>query len=69
MTVDKVIKKFQELRPTKQRGVRLYSTPKTDLIRMVQNAEGNSPCYKGDFAQSCGQVDCCWFKDCKDNRK
>ena len=68
MKVDEVIRKYKALKPTRKRGINVYNTPKADLIRMVQEAEGNSQCYKGDFSDSCGQVDCCWFKDCKSKR-
>lgn len=37
---------------------------KADLIRTVQQAEGNNACYGADFRQSCGQLDCCWREDC-----
>ena len=68
MVINEIIRKYQALQPKRKRGINLFRTPKADLIRMVQTAEGNSPCYRGDFAQSCGQVDCCWFKDCKSKR-
>jgi len=65
MKVEEVIKKYQALQPKRRRGINVYHTPKADLIRLVQTTEGNAPCYRGDFASSCGQTDCCWFKDCK----
>lgn len=64
MKVDQIIKKYQAIVPAKRKGINLYSMKKDDLIRLVQKTEGNSPCFKGDFAQSCGQTDCCWFADC-----
>lgn len=48
----------------KEMGVKIgRSTKKVDLIRRIQEEEGNSPCFqmKGD---SCDQTECCWRKDC-----
>ena len=70
MKVAKIIAKYKKLTPTRKRtrGINIYHMRKGDLVRMIQKEEGNTPCYKGDYAHSCGQVDCCWFKDCKSNR-
>jgi hypothetical protein len=39
------------------------SMDKTNLIRAIQKAEGNFPCFK--TAQgSCDQLGCCWREDC-----
>jgi len=40
------------------------SMNKKDLIRLVQEKEGNTPCFKTDV-QSCDQFDCCWRNDCQ----
>ena len=37
---------------------------KAELIRKIQQAEGNSPCFGADFRQNCSEVDCCWRGDC-----
>ena len=31
-----------------------------DLIRAIQLAEGNSPCYQSEIAPVCGIEDCLW---------
>ncbi|MFA4944959.1 MAG: hypothetical protein WC789_09700 [Lentisphaeria bacterium] len=36
---------------------------KVDVIRAIQVAEGNSPCFGKDGA-TCGQLACCWRSDC-----
>jgi hypothetical protein len=36
---------------------------KTDLIRLIQLKEGNTPCYKTAVAY-CDQKDCLWRSDC-----
>ena len=40
------------------------SMNKKQLIRCIQAAEGNAPCYKTDQL-ACGQYACCWRSDCK----
>lgn len=35
----------------------------TDLIRSIQTAEGNFPCF-GTAKDSCGQMSCSWRGDC-----
>jgi hypothetical protein len=45
-------------------GVKNYSRlTKFDLIRAVQVAEGNSPCYQQ--ISDCGEQDCLWREDCQ----
>ena len=36
---------------------------KTDLIRTIQTAEGNTPCY-GWSNGNCSNIDCCFMADC-----
>ena len=69
MKIDAIIRKYRTLVPNRKKGVNVYRMGKTDLIRLIQKTEGNSSCYKGDFATSCSQSDCCWFKECKNKRK
>ena len=69
MKVDSIIEKYQSMNPKRQRGVNVHKMKKTPLVRLVQTTEGNAPCFKSDISGVCGQVDCLWFKDCKDNRK
>ncbi len=45
-------------------GVKKYSRfSKPDLIRAVQVAEGNSPCYQQIF--DCRVYDCLWREECQ----
>ncbi len=37
---------------------------KKELIRYIQEQEGNIPCFKTD-QPFCDQEDCCWRSDCK----
>lgn len=36
---------------------------KADMVRTIQVAEGNSPCFQTGVT-SCDQVNCCWRPDC-----
>jgi hypothetical protein len=37
---------------------------KGDLIRTIQNKEGNQPCFEADWRAGCQQADCSWRSDC-----
>lgn len=38
---------------------------KAELIRKIQQNEGNSPCFGADWRQSCAEMFCCWRDDCQ----
>ena len=61
--------KLQEIRQiAKGMGVDASSSrPKQDLIRDIQTAEGNSPCYKA--INDCGIMNCLWRGDCQSKKK
>ena len=44
-------------------GLKPGKSKKADLIRMIQDKEGNDTCFQSakDF---CDQEDCCWRGDC-----
>ena len=42
-------------------GVKV-SGKKADVIRRIQEAENNDPCF--GTKTECGQLDCCWREDC-----
>ena len=44
-------------------GVRTARVKKPELIRAIQRAEGNFPCF-GTARSDCDQKDCCWRDDC-----
>ena len=45
-------------------GVKNHSRlGKTDLIRAIQEKEGNAPCYQN--ISDCWQFDCLWRPDCQ----
>jgi hypothetical protein len=47
----------------KELGVKTAKKDTTELIKSIQQAEGNSPCFKSGSA-SCGQQNCLWRIDC-----
>jgi hypothetical protein len=57
MTIDKIKRKAKKL------GINSGKMKKIDLIRSIQTAEGNTPCF-GTTNGSCEQVQCCFIKDC-----
>ncbi len=48
-----------------QKGIASGTLNKVDLIRTIQKAEGNEPCYMTGKASVCGQTQCLWRADCK----
>ena len=47
----------------KNLGIDPKKKKKTDLIKIIQIKEGNTPCFK-TAGTSCDQGDCCWRSDC-----
>ena len=38
---------------------------KSDLVRAIQEKEGNSTCFDTGCSAGCGQQQCLWMADCK----
>ncbi|MBU3937005.1 MAG: SAP domain-containing protein [Proteobacteria bacterium] len=47
----------------KELGIRPGKIKKEDLIRTIQEKEGNFPCF-GSAIEHCSQEDCSWREDC-----
>ena len=47
----------------KNLGINPANMKKTELIRAIQQAEGNSQCY-GTTNGTCQWTECCWRTDC-----
>lgn len=47
----------------KKMNVNCEGMDKTELIRAIQKAEGNIPCY-ATREHECDQVNCLWREDC-----
>jgi len=58
MKMTEVQKKAKDL------NIKPGRTKKADLIRQIQQEEGNTPCFQGGN-DSCDQKDCCWGEDCQ----
>lgn len=48
----------------RQHSIKSGKTKKVELIRAIQKAEGNEPCFDTDKAALCGQKSCLWREDC-----
>ncbi len=52
----KVIAKANNVKPGRMR--------KADLVRAIQTAEGNLPCFDTQTAERCSEQECLWREDC-----
>ena len=43
--------------------LKLKSKNKTQMIRAIQEAEGNPQCFRSGL-EHCEHVDCCWLEEC-----
>ncbi len=48
----------------KEQGVKPGRLRKTELIHVIQDAEGNPQCFNTNFSAECGQERCLWREDC-----
>ena len=48
----------------RQLGVRSTRMRKAELIRAIQQAEGNFDCYGTATEEECDQEECIWREDC-----
>ena len=46
-------------------GLKANKMKKAELVRMIQNAEENTPCFQTGSVSTCGQENCLWLSDCK----
>lgn len=57
--------KIQEIKEiAKERGVKVGTMKKADLVKAIQRAEGNEDCFAAGKAATCGQDQCLWREDC-----
>ena len=45
-------------------GIRSRSLRKAELIRAIQRSESNPVCFGTARRERCGELACCWRKDC-----
>lgn len=48
----------------KNRGLQVRNMKKAEIIRAIQQDEGNNPCYNTGSSATCGQENCLWKDDC-----
>ncbi len=58
-----------DIKEIKEKAKKLGIKPKLGmkkeiLIHSIQAAEGNFPCFGTTARDCCGQMGCCWRKDC-----
>jgi hypothetical protein len=53
----------------KEMGVKAAGMKKVDLIRSIQVAEDNIPCFGTERVQCCGEEGCLWRDDCLPKNK
>jgi len=57
--------KLDEIREIARRhNIRSGKTKKSELVRSIQQAEGNETCFASGNAARCGQDGCLWRQDC-----
>ena len=58
--------KMQEVREiAKKMNIKTANMKKANIIRSIQQEEGNDDCYETGQASECGQENCLWREDCK----
>lgn len=48
----------------RKHGIKTAKVRKSELVRAIQQAEGNEPCFDAGKAAECGQDGCLWRDDC-----
>lgn len=48
----------------RQHNVKVSKATKSELVRSIQQAEGNQPCFANNISDECGQHSCTWREDC-----
>ncbi len=58
--------KVDEIREiAKKHNIKAGKMKKADLVRSIQQAEGNEACFETGKAGVCGQYACLWREDCE----
>jgi len=61
---------MQQIRTiAKEHGINAGKTTKVNLIRKIQQAEGNYECFATAASSECDQMGCLWRKDCLSSAK
>jgi len=58
--------KITEIREiAKKHNVKAGKATKSELVRNIQEAEGNQQCFASNLSTECGQHSCAWREDCE----
>ena len=57
MTIEEIRQRAEAL------GIPTTCRNKAELVRAIQSAEGNSPCFRSGRSQ-CEHIGCCWLVEC-----
>jgi len=49
----------------RQHGIKVGKMKKAELVRAIQLAEQNNPCFETGKSAECGQEICLWREDCQ----
>ena len=49
----------------KQYNLKFGKATKSELVRYIQEAEGNQQCFASSLSAECGQHSCAWREDCE----
>jgi hypothetical protein len=56
---------LQEIKAiARSNGMRIRNMKKENIIRTLQQIEGNASCFATDEVRECGQENCLWRHDC-----
>ena len=47
-----------------QQGIKVGKMKKNDVVRLIQQNEGNAACFDTGNSMQCGQEHCLWRGDC-----
>jgi hypothetical protein len=57
--------KLEEIKEiANQHNIRTSKVKKSELVRSIQQAEGNEQCFDSGKVAQCGQDSCAWRDDC-----
>ncbi len=57
--------KINEIRKmAKKMGINSFGLKKIEIIRKIQEKEGNIPCFATERVKDCNELNCLWREDC-----
>lgn len=57
--------KIEEIKGiARQHNLKVGKAKKSELVRAIQESQGNQPCFDSNRSADCCQYSCCWREDC-----